>query len=82
MDKRFSFRNFVFFKDVPDEFLKFVMISYPWDEIKFTQKLTGVPHHVMLMADMKGLRRKFDSLRAWIKGGMQEMMDDRGVSGS
>ena len=39
------------------------------------------PPHVTMLSQMEGRRRKFDALRADIKGDMQEMMDKRGVVG-
>ena len=80
--ERCSFRDSGIFKGVSDGFLKFKMISYPWDSIKFTPKFTGIPSHVTQMADMELLRRKFDALIADIKGDMQAVMGDRGVGGS
>ena len=36
----------------------------------------------MLMADMEGLRCKFDALISNIKGNMEDFIDERGVGGS
>ena len=64
---------------MPDKFLICVIISYPWDAKKFAPKFTEIPPHVILVSEMEGMRHKFDSLRANIKGDMEEIIDERGV---
>ena len=71
-----------FLKYFPDKFPKCLRIVYPWDATKFTPKFAGIPSHVMLMADMEGLRCKFDALISNIKGNMEDFIDERGVGGS
>ena len=75
MGEKFSFRSYGFLKGVPDKFFNFLRITYPWYATKFSPKLTGITPHMKLMDDMEGLRHKFDSLRAGIKGDMEDLMD-------
>ena len=79
--KRCSFRDSVFLNNLPDELLKCVRIAYLWVAKKFTSNFTRIPPHVMLMAEMEGLRRKCATLRSYIKVEVKEMMADRGFGG-
>ena len=79
MGERHSLRDFEFLNNVPDKFLKCERISYPWYATKFTPKFNGITPHVTLVAEMEGLGRKFDALRADITIKLEDMMDERGV---
>ena len=50
IDDECSFHGLQFFKDIPDNILKFVRVSYPWDTTEYTPTLTGFPLHVLLMS--------------------------------
>ena len=77
-----SFRASLFYKDIPEEFLNVARIAYPWEATSDTPKLTGVPPHVLLMAEIEDLKNKFETLKIAIKGDMKDALDERGVGGS
>ena len=77
-----SFRASLFYRDVPDEFLKVARIAFPWNSTEDTPKLTGVPPHVLLMAEIEDLKNKFQELQVTIKDDMKDALDERGVGGS
>ena len=77
-----SFRASLFYRDIPDEFLQVARVAFPWDATEDTPKLTGVPPHVVLMAEIEDLKNKFQGLQATIKHDMTDALDERGVGGS
>ena len=77
-----SFRASLIFRDIPDEFLKIAQVAYPWNSTVDTPKITGVPPHVLLMAELEELKIKFDALQNSIKSDMKDALDERGVGGS
>ena len=77
-----SFRASIFLKDIPDEFINVVRVAFPWNATRETPKLTGVPPHVLLMAEMEQLRQRFDVLQATMKEDLNAALDERGIGGS
>ena len=77
-----SFCSSLFYKDIPEEFLNVARIAYPWEATSDIPKLTGVPPHVLLMAEIEDLKHKFETLKIAIKGDMKDALDERGVGGS
>ena len=71
-----------FFKDVPEYILECAQVRLPWKKTEYTPKATGIPPHVLVMAQFEELKEKFDALRAGITGDIASMMDERGVGGS
>ena len=57
-------------------------VAYPWNSTVDTPKITGVPPHVLLMAELEELKMKFDALQVTIKSDMKDALDERGVGGS
>ena len=55
---------------------------YPWNNTDYTPKITGVPPHVLLVAEMEVLKAKFDNLRLDINDDIKGMLDERGVGGN
>ena len=77
-----SFRASLLFRDIPDEFLSIARVAYPWDSTADTPKITGVPPHVLLMAEIEELKIKFQALQIHIKSDMKDALDERGVGSS
>ena len=77
-----SFWASLFFRDIPDEFLKASRVAFPWDSTSDTPKITGVPPHILIMAEIEDLKIKFQGLQATIKDNMNDALDERGVGGS
>ena len=77
-----TFRASLFYKDIPEEFLKIARIAYPWEATSDTPKLTGIPPHVLLMAEIEEMKNKFEKLNVTFKGDMNDALDERGVGGS
>ena len=82
LHKECSLRASLIFRDIPDKFLNIARIAYPWDSTADTPKITGVPPHVLLMAEIEDLKIKFQALQVQIKSDMKDALDERGVGGS
>ena len=70
------------FLDIPEEFLNLARVVYPWNKTSDTLKLTGVPLHVLLMAEIEELKNNFERLKTEIKTNMNNVLDERGVCGN
>ena len=82
LHKECSLHASLIFRDIPDKFLNIARIAYPWDSTADTPKITGVPPHVLLMAEIEDLKIKFEALQIRIKSDMKDALDERGVGGS
>ena len=71
-----------FFKDTTSEFTEMSSISYPWNNTDYTPKITGVPSHVLLRAEMEVLKAKFENLRLDINYNIKGILNKRGVGGN
>ena len=69
-------------RDIPDEFIKSSRVAFPWNLTVDTPRLTGVPPHVLLMADIEKLKMKFEALECIMNDIMEKALDRRGVGGS
>jgi hypothetical protein len=76
------FRASSFFKDIPQDFRDIAKISYPWNSTKSSPRSTGIPPHVLLMAEMEGLKKAFEEMKSSMMADMRSEMDKRGVGGS
>jgi len=74
-----SFRHNIFFKDIPEEFKSLSKTALPWTKTAFTPKLTGVPPHVLLLAEMETLKVKFDSLRTQVSSDINAVLGNNGT---
>ena len=77
-----SLRVSTFSNDTPSEFTDLSNIFYPWNKTDYTSKITGVPPHVLLMAEMEVLKSKFEKLRIDMNSYIKRMLDKRGVGGN
>ena len=71
-----------FFKDIPSEFTDLSNILYPRNNIDYKPKITGVPSHVLMMAEMEVLKAKFCNLWLDINSDIKGVLDERGVGGN
>ena len=77
-----SLRLSPFSKHIPSEFTELSKISYPWKNTDYTPKPTGVPPHVLMMADMEVLKAKFEKLWLDINYYIKGVLDKRVVGGN
>ena len=60
-------------------------MSYPWENYgnnACIPNLSGIPTHVMILAEVEHMRNEVKVLRDQIKDDMNSVMDERGVGGN
>ena len=72
------FRASPMFCDIPSEILSLVVVKFPWDKTADTPKFTGIPPHVMMLAEMEKLNMKMQDLHTGIVDDLEKAMDERG----
>ena len=72
-----SFRASNMFRNLPDSLLKHARIAFPWTATKYTPHFTGIPPHVILMADNERILAEIASMRAGMKADMMELLHNR-----
>lgn len=62
---------------IPDEFRQCAVTKLPWEKTEYTPKATGIPPHMILMAEVHELHKKFDELRVSIRDDVRNALDTR-----
>lgn len=73
-----SLHDATLFRDIPTEFKKYDFVKHPWDKTNYIPLFTGIPPHVLHLAEMEGLRNEKVTLQANLKADMVALMNDRG----
>lgn len=63
------------FKDIPEDITSIAVVKYPWNKTEDTPVSTGVPPHVLHMADMHELQLELKSLKQEMKDMKTSLMD-------
>ena len=73
------------FKDIPEEISSLAVIKYPWNKTEDTPVSTGVPPHVLHMADiyelqmeLKSLKQEMKDMKTSLMNEIKQEMDSRG----
>jgi len=69
-----SFRSSAFFRDIPPEIKALAKTALPWNRSEYTPRISGVPPHVLLLAEFKDLKVKFANLREQIRDDMVQVL--------
>ena len=72
-----SLRASNMFRSLPDSLLKHARIAFPWTKTKNTPHFTGIPPHVILMADNERILAELASMRAGMKEDVTALLKDR-----
>jgi len=72
-----SFRASNMFRNLPDFLLKHARIAFPWTKTKYTPHFTGIPPHVILMADNERIFAELARIRAGMKEDVTELLQER-----
>ncbi|GFH55956.1 hypothetical protein CTEN210_12433 [Chaetoceros tenuissimus] len=78
LHQRNPVRASAFFQNVPIEIRELAATAYPWDRTSDTPVLTGIPPHVLAMAEMEKLKLEVQSLKETLLSGIREELDCRG----
>ena len=85
LDSRLSSRNRLrttpLFLDTSSEIRKYAKVKYPWNKTVHTPVFTGIPPHVLIMAELERLQHILRDHRSDIIGRMTEELDRRNVGG-
>ena len=80
-----SLRASEIFKDIPSQFTKIVKVSYPLENDGTNTCIpncSGIPPHVMILAEVELSRNEVKVIRDQIKDDMNSVIDERGVGGN
>ena len=80
-----SLRASEFFKYIPSQFTKIVKVSYPLENDVTNACIpncSGIPPHVMILAEVEHTRNEVKVLRDQIKDDMNIVMYERGLGGN
>ena len=69
------------FTNIPHGFEKKVKVGYPWNSTPSMPALTGVPPHILIMAQLKNMQRNQLELKDNIVKGLKEELDQRDIGG-
>lgn len=72
-------RSSAFFKDIPTEFKQLIRTSLPWTKTAYTPKITGIPPHILILAELEMLKRSFSSLRVDIRTDIADALSNTGT---
>ncbi len=67
------------FRNLPDFLLKHARIAFPWTKTKYTPHFTGIPPHVILMADNERIFAELARIRAGMKDSKGKIETDEDV---
>ena len=68
------------FQNIPEDMIKSVRIAYPWDSTSDTPTFSGIPPHVITMAEFEKVRLELNSLKSSLPDSLSKMLDNRGFS--
>ena len=82
LHKKCVLRNSILFKDIPQEFIAVAVTAFPWNKTKYTPSFTGIPPHVVQLAELKELKLKLAELKEGVMTSIVAAMDERGLASS
>ena len=68
----------VVYRDIPQSVLDLVRVAYPWDKTEDTPQFTGIPPHILILAELEELKKVVLGLQNNIKDDMKELMEEQG----
>lgn len=83
LHKDSAFRNVSIFRDIPEDWRELTTVWYPWGESSgFEPKLTGIPTHVCIFAELEKLKKEIMSLKTSIMVDIKQELNDRNIGGA
>lgn len=71
------FRASTIFRNVPDNLLTHARVAFPWTQTTYTPLFTGIPPHVLLLADNERILAEIALLRAGVREDMTALLSAR-----
>ncbi len=81
LHKRNKLHASPFFTQIPSDILKLAVVRFPWDSNMYTPPFSGIPPHVTILANLRGLKEDVKELRHQVHKDFVEEMDERGIGG-
>lgn len=63
------------FRGIPREIVELAVVRFPWDKTEDTPKLTGIPPHVLHMAEMEELKIELRDVKEQVKNMKADLME-------
>ena len=63
------------------EFRKYAVVSFPWKKTAFIPFFTGIPPHVIMMAEIEILKKRIEKQTCAIVDGLKTELDKRNICG-
>ena len=82
LHKNSPFRNAAIFKDIPPDIKVCARTAFPWTSTADTPRFTGVPPHIMIMAELEEVKCMLSELKDAMKLDFRTELNNRGVGGS
>jgi hypothetical protein len=80
MHVRCPLRSAILFRDIPKSIIEVAQIAYPWNKSDDTPELSGVPPHVLALAEMEGLKQEIARLHNNLMTDFKKELDTRGFA--
>ena len=77
---RCPLRSAILFRDIPKSIIEVARIAYPWNKSDDTPQLSGVPPHVLALAEMEGLKQEIARLHNSLITDFKKELDTRGFA--
>ena len=68
------------YRDMPQSVREVVRVAYPWNKTEDTPPFTGIPPHILILAELEELKKTVMGLQNNIKDDMKDLMEERGFS--
>jgi hypothetical protein len=66
-----------FFTNIPNHAKDAATVSFPWNKTASTPPFTGLPPHVSILAQLKGIKAALESSKNEILNGVKNDLDER-----
>ena len=80
MHMRCPLRSAILFRDIPKSIIEVARIAYPWNKSEDTPQMSGVPPHVLALAEMEGLKQEIARLHNNLMTDFKNELDSRGFA--
>ena len=80
MHKGCPLQSSAIYRDMPQSVREVVRVAYPWNKTEDTPPFTGVPPHILILAELEELKKAVMGLQNNIKDDMKDLMEERGFS--
>ena len=67
-----------FFTQIPSEIQTLAAVRFPWEKSEYTPIFTGIPPHVVILANFEGLKKKMEAIRSEVHDDFTEEMNHNG----